>query len=106
MSMGPLDAVYVGSAGLVSSHARGGDEDRNRQQVGADDRRVYYGQKAEAAAGVGELDGQDHQADEREADGRRPWSDLADARPPLAGNEIRPSKDPAGLSGQLLDLIG
>ena len=45
--------------------------------------------KAEAAAGVGEPDGEDHETAERDGDGRRPWEDQpepeADAGSPTCG---------------------
>ena len=53
--------------------------------------------KAEAAAGVGEPDGEDHETAERDADGRRPWEESAgtgkrqDAGSPMTR---RQSKDP------------
>ena len=67
---------------------------------------MYHERKAEAAAGVGEPDGEDHETHDRNADGRRPWEDQpapeADAEPP----DMRQSKDPSGQSGNLLDLTG
>ena len=80
--------------------------ERAQQEVGAQRRQVYHDEKAEAAAGVGEPDGEDHET--RRARRRRP--------PPLgrpAGAEAdadspgaRQSKDPSQQSGNLLDLTG
>lgn len=74
--------------------------------LGAQLRKVYHDNKAEAAAGVGKPDGEDHEAAERDADGRRPWGE-----PPELGQNT-PSrgesrcKSPANESGNLLDLDG
>ena len=64
---------------------------------------------AEAASGVGETE-QDHESEQRDADGRRPWEKqptntqteptVADPAPPA------PAKDPSGQRGSQLDLIG
>ena len=61
--------------------------ERAQQEVGARRRQVYHQQKAEAAAGVGEPDGEDHEAAERDADGRRPWED----QPEPEQSQIRPT---------------
>ena len=90
---GVLEELYVERAG---------------QDVGAQHRNAVYEKKAEAAAGIGETDGEDHQTDERDADGRRPWE-----FPPKKQNSTDdPSKqqpqsrDTTGESGNLLDLSG
>ena len=54
--------------------------ERAQEEVGAERRQVYHEQEAEAAAGVGEPDGEDHETAERDADGRRPWEDQPEAR--------------------------
>ncbi len=59
--------------------------ERAHGEVGAQRRRVYHERKAEAAAGVGQPDGEDHETADRDADGRRPWEDrpAPEAMPPL-----------------------
>ncbi len=67
-----------------------------------------YEQKAEAAAGIGETDGEDHQTDERDADGRRPWEFPPKKRNSAEDPAKQPpqSRDTTGESGNLLDLTG
>ncbi len=94
MSIGPLGSTF------------GAEQERLHQVVGAQRRKVYHDGKAEAAAGVGEPDGEDHAAAERDADGRRPWEE-----PPQPGQNT-PSrgetrcKNPSNENGNLLDLDG
>ncbi len=57
------------------AQTKGSEVERAEQQLGARQRQVYHGRKAEAAAGVGEPDGEDHEATERDADGRHPWEE-------------------------------
>ena len=52
-------------------------------------------EKAEAAAGVGEPDGEDHETAERDADGRRPWEDQPEPEATPARPALRQSKDPS-----------
>jgi hypothetical protein len=105
MSIGPLGAA-AGTAGSPLAQMQGPDVERAQEEVGAQRRQVYHGRKAEAAAGVGEPDGEDHETHDRGADGRRPWEEQpepeADAGPP----DLRQSKDPSEQSGNLLDLTG
>ncbi len=76
MNIGPLNGINTGAAGSPLVHAKGAEVERAGQQLGAERRRVYHGRKAAAAAGVGEPDGEDHEAStERDADGRRPWEE-------------------------------
>jgi hypothetical protein len=67
-------------------------------------------QKAENAAGIGETDGEDHEAEERDADGRRLWEEPvnSDGSPqsPQADPDAPRSKDASGQRGNLLDLSG
>ena len=58
--------------------------ERTQAEVGAERRQVYYDEKATAADGVGEPDGEDHETAERDGDGRRDWED-----PPEAGGPGR-----------------
>ena len=47
--------------------------ERAQAEVAAERRAVYYDDKATAADGVGEPDGDDHETAERDGDGRRDW---------------------------------
>jgi hypothetical protein len=67
---------------------------------------VYHERKAEAAAGVGEPDGEDHETDERGADGRRSWEDRPISEGTDVSQDASRSVDPSRQSGNLLDLDG
>jgi len=101
MSVGPL----AGAAGLPLAQAKGAEVERSHHDVGAQHRQVHYAQKAEAAAGIGQPDGEDHETADRDADGRLPWE------PPEQGTPDetippRQGKDATGQSGGLLDVSG
>lgn len=112
MSIGPLGGVAGSAAGSPLAQTAGSEPERTQQDVAAQQRRVEGDQRAEAAAGIGETDGQDHESEERDADGRRLWEEPAEAEEANQGDEEsassadRQSKDPTGLSGNLLDLSG
>jgi len=107
MSVGPLGSAAVSIAGSPLAQAHGSEAQRAQQDSSAQQRRVRSEQKAESAAGIGETNGEDHEAAERDADGRRPWeapSDKPQAEQPVADPPV--SKDASGQSGNLLDLSG
>lgn len=105
MSIGPL-GIPASAAGSPLAQTRGAPVERTQGEVGAQRRQVYHDEKAEAAAGVGEPDGEDHQTAERDADGRRPWEDQPEPEANAESSGGRPSKDPSLQSGNLLDLTG
>jgi hypothetical protein len=110
MSVGPMGAVPGSVAGSPLAQTSGSETERARQDAGAHQRRVRSDQKAESAAGIGETDGEDHEAADRDADGRRPWeappdSQSAPSADQDAASSSRP-QDPSGESGNLLDLTG
>jgi hypothetical protein len=105
MSIGPLGGA-ASVAGTPLAQAKGSDVERAHGEVGAQRRRVYHGQKAEAAAGVGQPDGEDHETADRDADGRRPWEDQPAPEENAASQGVPRSKDPSRQSGNLLDLNG
>ena len=104
MSIGPTHSAAV-AAGSPLAQTKGVELDRTQEAIGAQARQVYHDKKAEAADGVGEPDGEDHQAAERDGDGRRAWEDMPE---PEDTNDHggRKSKDPSQQSGNLLDLTG
>lgn len=107
MSIGPLNNVAGSVAGSPMAQTHGSETERTQHETGVQQRRVQSSQKAESAAGVGETDGQDHETDDRDADGRRPWERSAHK---AAGEQAAPdpprAKDATGQSGNLLDLAG
>ncbi len=109
MSVGPLGGIIASAAGVPLAQTKGSEVERANQEAGAQHRNVTYEQKAEAAAGVGEADGEDHQTAERDADGRRPW-ELPPEKQKNPGEDPSTrqtvSRDASGDSGKLLDLSG
>jgi len=111
MSLGPLGGVGSSAAGSPLAQTRGSDVERAQEETGTQQRRVDSEKKAENASGIGEADGEDHEAADRDADGRRLWEAspqspaAEDAAEGSAAGE-RQSKDASGQSGNLLDLSG
>jgi hypothetical protein len=108
MSIGSLSGVAASVAGTPMAQAKGSEVERAGQEAGAEQGKVQSDQKAESAAGIGETDGADHEAAERDADGRLPWQrrrlpEKIKTDPPPAPAA---SKDSTGQSGNLLDLSG
>ncbi|MCE5303246.1 MAG: hypothetical protein LLF97_09080 [Planctomycetaceae bacterium] len=102
-----MEGITVGAAGSSLAQIQSGRPHAARQ-VDAQQRTVYHEQKADSAAGVGEPDGEDHEASERDGDGRCPLEE-----PPLetpfaehTSPKERQSKDPSEESGNFLDLTG
>ncbi len=109
MSMGPLGSVGAGAAGSPLSQVRAGDAERAKETADRDRSRAVD-LKAEQSAGVGRTDGEDHETAERDADGRRPWEASPVSDENTQGNDESPQTvlppDPAGQSGNLLDVSG
>jgi hypothetical protein len=104
MSIGPT-GIAAGVAGLPLAQTTGAETERTQQAAAAGQRRVHHERKAEAAAGVGEPDGEDHQPAERDADGRLPWEAPPESEPKATG-DARQAKDPSRNRGNVLDLTG
>jgi hypothetical protein len=108
-TVGPLGGVNVSAAGTALAQTRGSEVERASQDLGAQQRGALYEQKAQSAAGIGETDGEDHQTDERDADGRRPW-EFPPAKKKGSANDSAAhapkSRDASGQSGNLVDLSG
>ncbi len=108
-SVGPLGGINVSAAGTPLAQTRGSEVERTGQDLGAQQRNAVYEQKAQAAAGIGETDGEDHQTDERDADGRRLWELPPDKQKNSgedSSNRSPQCRDASGQSGNLLDLTG
>ena len=105
MSIGPL-GIAAGVAGTPLAQTVGSEVERAHGEVGAQRRQVYYEGKADAAAGIGQPDGDDHETDERGPDGRRPWEDRQASMAADAPQDVARSADPSHQSGNLLDLDG
>lgn len=108
MSIGPL-GIVGGLAGAPLAQTKGSELERAQQDTSAQARETKTNQTAEQAAGIGLTDGEDHQASDRDADGRRLWEAPAGGgdgtkaeQPPTP----RQSKDASGVSGTQLDLSG
>jgi hypothetical protein len=107
MSVGPMGGVLASAAGAPLPQAKGTEVDQSQQADAAQLRQLAFERKAEAAAGVGETDGQDHETADRDADGRLPWKFIVEEKkPPAAADAAPPAPDPSGAAGNLLDLSG
>ncbi|MCC6125659.1 MAG: hypothetical protein IT426_11900 [Pirellulales bacterium] len=109
MSIGSLPAVVASAAGTPLAQSKA-EVERTNVEVGAQQRQVFNALKAESAAGIGETDGQDHEAAERDADGRRLWEAPTGGKknPPVENppSTAPQSRDATGQAGNLLDLSG
>jgi hypothetical protein len=110
--------MSVGSLGIFGSIAatpaaqRGADAERVQQDTVRQQGESKSDLQAEKAAGIGETDGDEHDTNERDADGRRPWETAARDKKANADEKIestpqvRQSKDATGDTGGQLDLTG
>jgi hypothetical protein len=110
MSVGPLGGILGSVAGSQSAQS-GSDIARARQEAIHHNRQAKLEGHAENMAGIAETDGEDHQSDERDADGRRPWELPAEKKQAGQGDspaeaEAPRSRDVTGVSGSQLDLSG
>jgi len=111
MSVGPMGTVGS-AAGSQLAQSQGSDVTRTQQDTASQARQTRMDDKAQAAAGVGQTE-QDEQANDRDADGRRPWEVPAPPTPePTAESDggsdeaSHAGKDPTGVMGSQLDLQG
>jgi len=112
MSIGPFAGINASAAGAPLAQTKGAATERAQQDSQTQQRRLHTEKKAESAAGIGQADGEDHEASDRDADGRRLWEhdeeEIVDEIP-QGGSEDTPdrqSRDASGNSGNLLDLSG
>ncbi len=111
MSIGPLSFVASGAATPLAQ-SKGSDIDRAEQETAAQQRQFQHELKAEQAAGIGQTDGEEHETEDRDADGRRLWelppkkseADVDDAT--VVDDKTPHTHDPSGLRGNQLDLTG
>ena len=109
MSIGPFSGIAGSAAGTSLAQTRGSEIDRIQRENTARELLTRSQQKAEMAAGIGQADGDNHQAAERDADGRRLWEfPQPPGQPDADCEEPRrpPDQDPTGQSGNVLDLSG
>ena len=108
MSVGPLGGLAGSAAGSPLAQTQGSDIEKAQQDVNAQQRQIQTEKKAESAAGIGETDGEDHETEERDADGRRIWEEASKGHNEQddEAESSHPSKDASGQKGNLLDLTG
>jgi len=108
MSMGPMSGILASAAG-ASLAKRTSDSDRIQQQNAAQQGTARADQLADEAAGVGQTDGEDHDTQDRDADGRRLWElppSPQNSTEDEGGGENTPPPDPNKRCGTILDLSG
>ena len=110
-----MSAGFVGTIGSVATgqlqQTRGADVDRAAQDATKQARATEAAERAENAAGIGEME-QEQGTSERDADGRRLWEKRSKPAPltppndPAEASAAARSRDPSGDSGTQLDLTG
>lgn len=105
MSIGPLGHVTASAAGSPLAQTKG-DANQAKHAADVQQRRAAVDQKAESAAGIGETDGEDHETEERDADGRRVLEIPSREKKEQEDDQPQASKDATGELGRLLDLSG
>lgn len=109
MNVGVATGIPASIAGIPVAQTYGTDVDRTHSETAAQRRTEATDATAEKAAGIGEPDCEDHQVDDRDADGRRLWEfGPPKLAKPQADEEAeeRKSRDVTGESGGQLDLTG
>lgn len=107
MSVGPMAGLAGSVAATSLAQTGGADLERAQQAAGNQQRHVRNELRADRAAGIGEADGDNHETNERDADGRLPWQHPNSHAGPSAPSANPPlSKDASHQSGNLLDLSG
>lgn len=108
MSVGPLVPLAASLAGSPLAQTRGSETERAAQESVRNERQVASERQAEAAAGVGVTD-REHEASERDADGRRLWEETGGKKSQseeAAPAAQRKALDATGQCGTRLDLSG
>jgi hypothetical protein len=106
--------MNIGSLGIIGSLAstpvsqRVAEADRAQQATSEQSRAADASERAELAAGIGQT-AEDSEAADRDADGRRLWERPLQKEPEnaeQAATQAALSKDPTGICGGELDLVG
>jgi hypothetical protein len=109
--------MSIGSLGIIGGLAgtplpqRAAEADKTQRDAADQTRAAQAAERAEMAAGIGQTE-EDSQANDRDADGRRPWEMPAnpdqapEAANPTAESPTARSKDPTGTCGAELDVDG
>jgi hypothetical protein len=111
MSIGSLGFAGIGAATPLAQ-SKGADTDRAAQETTIQQTQTQSDLQAEQAAGVGQTDGDQHETEDRDADGRRPWELPAKKKnPPVPAaappdDPLPSSRDATGQCGNGLDLTG
>ncbi|HEY2828039.1 MAG TPA: hypothetical protein VGJ04_10600 [Pirellulales bacterium] len=111
MSIASLSFAAIG-AGTPLPQSKGADANRAIQEVAAQKSQTQSDLAAERAAGVGETDGNEHEIEDREADGRLPWAlpagiESRSVAPPESSKSSETSdRHMTGQCGKILDLTG
>src|SRR5215831_2964180 len=100
------------ASGAVTAQPKA-DVDRAEQAASVQEGQKINDTKAEQAAGIGQTDGDEHETEERDADGRRIWERTAKKKKDAAGEpsaesavDTPHSRDATGECGNTLDLTG
>lgn len=109
MSVGPLGFFASIAATPLAQRAAGNE--RTQSETTRQAGEIKAAESATAAAGIGAADGEEHSANERDADGRRLWEHPANGKPPVEAEIADPtlprqSRDTTGVAGGQLDLTG
>ena len=74
--------TWPAAAGSQRAQTTGSDVERTQHDATDRERQIDSDLQADAAAGIAEPDGKDLEANDRDADGRRPWETPAANRQP------------------------
>lgn len=105
-----MTGLIASAAGVPLAQTQGSEIERGQIDSAARQRTKTSEFKAENAAGIGAADGEDHDTQDRDADGRRPWEIGGEAptegtQPdPSEGGRPQQSRDATGERGNGLDL--
>ena len=107
MSIGGYGGILPSAAGTQLAQTGGTERDRVQQEANSQARKTDSQIKLEKAASIGETDGDNHETEDRDADGRQAWQRQGRGGGSDGETEETPHvKDPHGESGGLLDLSG
>lgn len=103
-----IEAFAGIGAATPLTQSKGTDVDRAVQETSTHKDKTSSDTRAEEAAGIGQTDGDQHEIEEREGDGRMPWQWHGTEQNNADGDSTQkqPSRDTTGQCGNLLDLTG